>query len=345
MKKQSTLKIAFLSCALLCSSYLLQSQTYFYLNSIAVSPQDPQAGEDVCLEISGLKSTPCVFYEYFEVYLLPDNEIIVDMCWNDTSICIQVLDPWSTTECLGALAPGTYTVYFDGCNHNAFDESLTFEVTPSANLPFANFEPGFAVGCVPGTVQFENLSLNADTYLWDFGDGATSTEENPEHTYTDQGDYFVSLTATNSSTGDSHFYEIPEPYKMLSTPDPDLGPDLTMTTGDTLYLDVDQWSTYAWQGPGLINTANQWQYVIIGAFVTPGTYTVSVTVSYETGCEGSDELTLTVIEDPNRVDEVQQGQLSVFPNPSNERIFVQAPTADTHFERATLMNVQGQVIR
>lgn len=55
-------------------------------------------------------------------------------------------------------------------------------------------------------VTFENLSKNATTYLWDFGDGETSSEANPVHTYADYGDYTVTLTAKNGA-GAKHVYE------------------------------------------------------------------------------------------------------------------------------------------
>ncbi|WP_317193681.1 PKD domain-containing protein [Marivirga atlantica] len=46
------------------------------------------------------------------------------------------------------------------------------------------------------TVTFTNTSLNAESYTWDFGDGSTSTEESPVHTYAEEGTYSVTLTAT-----------------------------------------------------------------------------------------------------------------------------------------------------
>lgn len=45
-------------------------------------------------------------------------------------------------------------------------------------------------------VTFTNTSTNAKTYAWDFGDGGTSTEENPVHTYATYGKYSVSLVVT-----------------------------------------------------------------------------------------------------------------------------------------------------
>ena len=51
----------------------------------------------------------------------------------------------------------------------------------------------------PAALTFQNSSLNANSYLWDFGDGTTSTLVNPTKTYTAQGTYTVRLTATNTS--------------------------------------------------------------------------------------------------------------------------------------------------
>jgi gliding motility-associated-like protein len=45
-------------------------------------------------------------------------------------------------------------------------------------------------------VNFFNMSENGDAYLWDFGDGITSTEPNPTHLYTKEGVYSVKLMVT-----------------------------------------------------------------------------------------------------------------------------------------------------
>jgi PKD repeat protein len=48
------------------------------------------------------------------------------------------------------------------------------------------------------TVTFTNTSQNADSYSWDFGDGNTSTESNPVHTYQNPGQYAVKLSSSNN---------------------------------------------------------------------------------------------------------------------------------------------------
>ena len=66
--------------------------------------------------------------------------------------------------------------------------------------PVANFNARYSYNTVPATVAFQDLSTGTTpmTYLWEFGDGATSTEQNPSHTYIRQGLYTVKLTVTNS---------------------------------------------------------------------------------------------------------------------------------------------------
>ena len=50
-----------------------------------------------------------------------------------------------------------------------------------------------------GIIQFTDSSYNAPTsWLWNFGDGTTSTLQNPSHTYTASGTFNVNLVATNN---------------------------------------------------------------------------------------------------------------------------------------------------
>ncbi len=64
-------------------------------------------------------------------------------------------------------------------------------------------------GLAPLTVQFTDQSAGCpDTWAWDFGDGGTSTERNPTHTFTTPGFYEVVLTITNSEGVDKKMQQI-----------------------------------------------------------------------------------------------------------------------------------------
>jgi len=65
--------------------------------------------------------------------------------------------------------------------------------------PIADFSAPQTSGKIPFTVQFQDATFGtAQSYRWDFGDGVTSTEATPTHTYTTAGDFTVTLTATGS---------------------------------------------------------------------------------------------------------------------------------------------------
>jgi gliding motility-associated-like protein len=88
---------------------------------------------------------------------------------------------------------GTYEIVLVVSNPFCADTATqTVEIT--APLPTAGFTGG-GDGCAPLTVAFTNTSLMAEGYLWQFGDGSTSTADNPVYTYTVPGTYTVSLTA------------------------------------------------------------------------------------------------------------------------------------------------------
>ncbi len=60
--------------------------------------------------------------------------------------------------------------------------------------PFAKFEVDYQVALIDNAeISFTNYSERAQNYFWDFGDSLTSVEFEPFHTYTELGDYFVSL--------------------------------------------------------------------------------------------------------------------------------------------------------
>jgi N-acetylneuraminic acid mutarotase len=75
------------------------------------------------------------------------------------------------------------------------------------DLPVASFKCPNTVG-VGDTIYFRNTSEGANTYDWDFGDGDVSTEENPNHFYTERGVFTILLVATNEDGSDEASWDI-----------------------------------------------------------------------------------------------------------------------------------------
>jgi hypothetical protein len=97
-------------------------------------------------------------------------------------------------------------------------QSLDFSSTATAQIeyypdpvvatippgPVAGFtvSPDPADGTAPRTIQFTSTSTDATQWYWDFGDGGTTIEESPTHTFTTPGTYTVILTAINITGAD-----------------------------------------------------------------------------------------------------------------------------------------------
>lgn len=87
------------------------------------------------------------------------------------------------------------TVINQGCSVTVTKVNYVLIVVPKAQF-------GFEFNCTnPTTVDFVDSSQGAQTWFWDFGDGTTSTQQNPTHTFPTQSNYVITLTVTNSTTG------------------------------------------------------------------------------------------------------------------------------------------------
>ena len=73
----------------------------------------------------------------------------------------------------------------------------------TSNKTAAKFSISGYESPTPCTITFINVSSNASSYEWNFGDGTTSTLSNPTHTYNLSGTYLLRLKATGASGADS----------------------------------------------------------------------------------------------------------------------------------------------
>ena len=129
---------------------------------------------------------------------------------------------------------GTYTVSLTATNSAGSDgETKTSYITVDYNVPVAEFSGTPRSILEAETVQFNDLSTNSPiSWLWDFGDSNSSTQENPSHTYATAGTYTVTLTATNSAGSDI------ETKTNYITVDPDIAGTVSDIDGNT-YMTIE----------------------------------------------------------------------------------------------------------
>ena len=104
-----------------------------------------------------------------------------------------------------AVSEGTATITLAASDgQSATTHSFTITVVKPPEPPVANFDTDPNSGVEPLSVFFTDGSTNTPTeWIWEFGDGNTSTEQNPTHTYTTPGTYTVMLTVKNAGGSDS----------------------------------------------------------------------------------------------------------------------------------------------
>lgn len=135
------------------------------------------------------------------------SNLIIETCFNNSSFTANASTFYSTTannmvlyyqedgsSVCGTVSNGTPTTQ---------RPNLIFEWQAPNIPPVADFIASPTTTC-SGDIQFTDLSTNTPTsWSWDFGDGNTSVQQNPLHSYNSSGTYTVTLTSTNAFGNDT----------------------------------------------------------------------------------------------------------------------------------------------
>ncbi|MFT7613915.1 MAG: Zn-dependent metalloprotease, partial [Parvicellaceae bacterium] len=199
-------------------------------------------------------------YDWIEIFDGPNSSSpMVDRYCNDNV-------PTGTISSTG----GSLTLVFHSDNglHLAGFNAAWNCVLASAP-PVANFDANVTTTCT-GVIQFNDLSTAGTTsWIWDFGDGNSSTLQNPSHTYLSNGNYTVILTATNAVGND---VSTQVNYITVAAPIAPTGTDDNICEGSTATLLSTGGSNMNWYDAPVAGTLVN----------TGGTYTTPVLVTSTT---------------------------------------------------------------
>ncbi|QTA85925.1 PKD domain-containing protein [Desulfonema magnum] len=204
---------------------------------------------------------------------------------------------------------GTYTVSLTVSGLGEEDTKIkTGHIKVSEPPPTAKFSTEESKE-TPLAVQFANESLGDITlWVWEFGDGAVSTKENPPaHTYPEIGTYTVSLTVSGPGGSDTETATVtvnrPDTEPVVSITSPAW--DMAVNQGESVYFQGDVTNgesplTYSWDfDGGAVNSEEKVPGYV--AFFTTGVYTVTFTVTDRHGDTGSASVIITVYADTEPV--------------------------------------------
>ncbi|MFC2141191.1 PKD domain-containing protein, partial [Acidobacteriota bacterium] len=168
--------------------------------------------------------------------------------------------------------------------------------------PVADFSASPLSGGVPLTTTFTDLSQAASSWYWQFGDGGTSTDQNPTYTYNSIGVYTVTLTATNQFGSDD---EVKTNYITVTVPVPPIA-DFAASATDINLNNVVDFTDLSLENP------TSWSWTFVGG--TPGTSTAqNPSVTYTT--VGTFDVTLVVTNAQGSDTEIKVDYISVSEKP------------------------------
>lgn len=142
-------------------------------------------------------------------------------------------------------------------------------------LPVAKFS--FSINTGNNEVTFNNQSLHADRYEWDFGDGTTSFITNPVHTYQNPDIYSVKLTASNVCTTKSYTQEVNFYTIGIQSTNPESPAFMVSTVDDGIFnfdIQFDIPTNFTLQ---ILNSNGQ--LIFNNALYTSGKYTGNIDLS------------------------------------------------------------------
>lgn len=156
-------------------------------------------------------------HDPFEVHLVEDTTVCIDEVVPLVASAIggggNYTYKWSTGETSNAISTYQYSetqytlTVTEACEEKIIKNSIVRVSTPEAYFDKENIEAG--------TVAFINFSTGANTYIWDFGDGTQSEEENPWHEFLEPEVHLVTLYAYDTiNCVDSFHVEIAPPLQV-----------------------------------------------------------------------------------------------------------------------------------
>ncbi|MCB9245032.1 MAG: PKD domain-containing protein [Flavobacteriales bacterium] len=226
----------------------------------------------------------------------------------------------------------TITLKVVSSNGCTSESSRTIEVY---ERPFANF--AISNTCEGELTRFVNTSLNGASYSWAFGDGSTSTIENPTHQYASSGSYTASLTVNNSNCSDTYSM----PFAINAAPDAGFtfdvaGRDVNFTANTTTGVSSYEWDFNDGSGSGEASPKHVYGKAI------QQTFNVCLRVTDVNGCSSQECEDVSV--DILGAKEVDRSNFAIYPNPTSGMLHVQLDQVmgDVSIE---VMDMIGNIVR
>ncbi|MFY9592496.1 MAG: C25 family cysteine peptidase, partial [Bacteroidales bacterium] len=237
-------------------------------------------------------TTLTVNTEPYTYVAISKNNVLLDAKWSGSGSTVTLNFPALTGE--------NHCVVGTKQDRAPYINESVLPTVPS--VPVANFSASPTTILEGETVSFTDASQYAASWSWNFGDGQTSTEQNPSHVYTAAGTYTVSLTVTNTLGSDT---ETKNNYITVNIntnpPTADFTASQTNiiigTTVGFTDLSINNPTGWSWEFEGGTPATSTEQNPSV-VYNTPGTYKVKLTASNTYGSDVEEKLAYITVTLP-----------------------------------------------
>jgi PKD repeat protein len=263
----------------------------------------------------------------------PDGEPVYEGAFSD-----WVLEEISMSDYIGQIINVRFRLQSDGgVREDGFyfdDFKIFYSEPPQGTPPVASFTPSSFELCDGDEILLTDFSTEQPTeWSWDFGDGNSSSAQNPSHIYDVPGTYIISLEVSNSFGSNSTVQtvivnELPE--VTVTTSDN----DNVVCLNDANVQLIGSPSGTSFSGSGISGTSFNPSAAGVGVHLIDASYTNS------NGCTGYSSVSITV-DACAQVGDMSSFDIKVFPNPNNGRFVIEGLPKGSSY---TILDLHGRVI-
>ncbi|MCB9231535.1 MAG: PKD domain-containing protein [Bacteroidia bacterium] len=239
---------------------------------------------------------------------------------------------WSTGDSVGQItvdSAGSYSLFTVdnfGCPSDTHTVTVTLKPTVSSAFSYSGTQQNIAFT--------DNSTGTIINWKWNFGDGGTSTLQNPTHTYATSGNYQVCLIVTGTCGPDTSCQTV-----TVSCPVPTSAFSWISNGNQVNFTDQSTNSPTVWNwdfGDGNTSALQNPTHT----FATQGAFNVCLTTENDCGMDTVCEpLLLTGAENG-----LPGGKVTVWPNPAPGHLFVELEMESAEAISLELLSIQGQVL-
>ena len=321
-----------------------------FLDSINVESLSPGLHTVSCRFADANGAFSAVVTRFFvktrDVENVTGNSIVAMRYWLTDTAYHEIAIPQSAANLvfidslsLKRYPKGEYFAHVQFKDNRGLWSSAVYDTVYKNPFPYAEISISKQFACGSDTIVFTAFTVDADSFIWNFGDGNRGYQSHIKYSYANKGDYNVDFTVIDTATGITKNYAADEVFSVYPLPVVNIGDTLTLYSDGSRTIQAPQgYDKYLWN-----DVEGTSDFLFSAKDKGPGQHAVRLTVKDMNGCYNSDTLFVTVrTETP--LGSIRNTLLKVFPNPAKEFLSLDWDAQLGESVAVRMLDMSGKVV-